>query len=32
LGLKSGRDAIAIFCYGSAILGTLVAAFLVLRI
>ena len=29
---KGGRDAIAIFCYGSAILGTLVAAFLVLRV
>ena len=32
LGVKGGREAIAIFCYGSAIVGTLAAAYLVLRV
>jgi fumarate reductase subunit D len=32
LGLKAARDAIAVLCYGSAIVGTLVAAIVALRI
>jgi len=32
LGLKQARQAIAVLCYGSAIVGTLLAFFLVLRL
>lgn len=32
LGLKAARNAIAVICYGSAVVGTLVAAVLLLHI
>jgi fumarate reductase subunit D len=32
LGLKAAKGPIAIFCYGSALAGTVIAAFVLLRI
>jgi fumarate reductase subunit D len=32
LGLKAGRGAIAVICYGTAILGTVLAALMLLRV